>query len=115
MKPNNPFFHRGPIHDPLYFWNRTEELAQAHHLTQISQSVAVVGPRRTGVRSRRRSSIWGLRWAGRFPPPWGAAGGGVGAKWLLLSLCGIVLLASALLPVERLWRRSRPQVVLDRS
>lgn len=51
MNPHNPFYHRGPIHDPRFFWNRTEEVEQARLLLGNGQSVSVVGPRRIGKSS----------------------------------------------------------------
>ena len=48
MPANNPFFHRGPIRDSRYFWNRGNELARALFLVLHAQSVSIVGPRRIG-------------------------------------------------------------------
>ncbi len=51
MTPNNPFYHRGPIRDPHFFWNRTEEMDHARLLLGKGQSVSIVGPRRIGKSS----------------------------------------------------------------
>lgn len=47
----NPFFHRGAIRDPAYFYNRTRETDQVATLIRTSQSVSVIGPRRIGKTS----------------------------------------------------------------
>lgn len=51
MNPDNPFYHRGPIHDARFFWNRTDEVEQARLLLGLGQSVSIVGPRRIGKSS----------------------------------------------------------------
>ncbi|MCL4831331.1 MAG: winged helix-turn-helix domain-containing protein [Caldilineaceae bacterium] len=51
MNPDNPFYHRGPIHDARFFWNRTEEVEQTRLLLGLGQSVSLVGPRRIGKSS----------------------------------------------------------------
>ena len=51
MEIRNPFFHRGPIRDPHFFWNRAEEVRQARTLLAQGQSVSVVGARRIGKSS----------------------------------------------------------------
>jgi len=51
MEPSNPFFHRGPIRDPAYFFGRRRELDQALGLIRNGQSVSIVGPRRIGKTS----------------------------------------------------------------
>jgi len=47
----NPFFHRGPIRQRDYFFNRREEVGQALGLLSSLQSVALVGQRRIGKTS----------------------------------------------------------------
>jgi hypothetical protein len=47
----NPFFHRGPIHQRDYFFNRQHELGQALGLLRSLQNVALVGQRRIGKTS----------------------------------------------------------------
>jgi hypothetical protein len=47
----NPFFHRGPIHQSEYFFNRQREVSQALGLLRNLQNVALVGPRRIGKTS----------------------------------------------------------------
>jgi hypothetical protein len=47
----NPFFHRGPIHQRDYFFNRQREVSQALGLLRNLQNVALVGPRRIGKTS----------------------------------------------------------------
>ncbi len=51
MEFGNPFFQRGPIRDPRFFWNRDEEMRQARDLLARGQSVSIVGPRRIGKSS----------------------------------------------------------------
>jgi hypothetical protein len=51
MEIRNPFFHRGPIRDPHFFWNRDEEVRRARTLLAQGQSVSVVGARRIGKSS----------------------------------------------------------------
>jgi hypothetical protein len=48
---DNPFFHRGPVRNPAFFFGRQAELAQVLGLVQNAQSVSVVGPRRIGKTS----------------------------------------------------------------
>jgi hypothetical protein len=47
----NPFFHRGPIDERDYFFNRQQEVAQALGLLRSLQNVALVGQRRIGKTS----------------------------------------------------------------
>ncbi len=47
----NPFFHRGPIHNPAYFFGRERETDQILSLLSHGQSVALIGPRRIGKTS----------------------------------------------------------------
>jgi PAS domain-containing protein len=47
----NPFFHRGPIRQRDYFFNRQREVSQALSLLRNLQNVALVGPRRIGKTS----------------------------------------------------------------
>jgi hypothetical protein len=47
----NPFFHRGPVRDPTYFFGRAREVRFLVDLLRQGQSVAVSGPRRFGKTS----------------------------------------------------------------
>jgi hypothetical protein len=47
----NPFFHRGPIRDSTFFFDRRNELERAMTLLRNGQSVSIVGPRRIGKTS----------------------------------------------------------------
>jgi len=47
----NPFFHRGPIRQREYFFNRQREVSQALGLLRNLQNAALVGPRRIGKTS----------------------------------------------------------------
>jgi hypothetical protein len=47
----NPFFHRGPVRDPAYFFGRSTEQAFVAELLRTGQSVAVSGARRLGKTS----------------------------------------------------------------
>lgn len=47
----NPFYHRGPVRDPEYFFGREAETEQVASLLAVSQSVSIVGPRRIGKTS----------------------------------------------------------------
>jgi len=47
----NPYFHRGPIRDAEYFYDRTRETALTLQMVKNRQSVSVVGPRRIGKTS----------------------------------------------------------------
>ena len=47
----NPFFHRGPIRDPDYFYNRQKEAKRALQMLGKRQSVSVTGPRKIGKTS----------------------------------------------------------------
>jgi len=47
----NPFFHRGPIRQRDYFFNRRHEISQALGLLRSLQNVALVGQRRIGKTS----------------------------------------------------------------
>jgi hypothetical protein len=47
----NPFFHRGPIRDPAYFFGRQRETRLMLDLVRNAQSVSVLGQRRIGKSS----------------------------------------------------------------
>ena len=47
----NPFFHRGPIRRPEYFFNRETEITLAMELLRNLQNVALIGQRRVGKTS----------------------------------------------------------------
>lgn len=47
----NPFFHRGPVRDPAYFFGRAREAAYITDLLRAGQSVALTGQRRLGKTS----------------------------------------------------------------
>ncbi|NIO68185.1 MAG: hypothetical protein GTN71_03800 [Anaerolineae bacterium] len=47
----NPFFHRGPIRQREYFFNRQREISQVLGLLRNLQNAALVGPRRIGKTS----------------------------------------------------------------
>jgi hypothetical protein len=47
----NPFFHRGPVREPAYFFGRACEIEFATDLLRQGQSLAVSGPRRIGKTS----------------------------------------------------------------
>ena len=47
----NPFFHRGPIRDPAYFYGRQHETRLMLDLVRNGQSVSVLGQRRIGKSS----------------------------------------------------------------
>jgi hypothetical protein len=47
----NPFFHRGPIRQRDYFFNRQHEVGQALGLLRSLQNVALIGQRRIGKTS----------------------------------------------------------------
>jgi len=47
----NPFFHRGPVHDPASFFGRREEIAYLFSLLCQGQSVSISGQRRFGKTS----------------------------------------------------------------
>ena len=47
----NPFFHRGPVRQRDYFFNRQHEVGQALGLLRSLQNVALVGQRRIGKTS----------------------------------------------------------------
>lgn len=51
MALHNPFYHRGPIRDSRFFWNRNEEIGWARGLLTQRQSVSLVGSRRIGKSS----------------------------------------------------------------
>jgi transcriptional regulator with XRE-family HTH domain len=50
-EPSNPFFHRGPVRDPAYFFGRAREVAFVADLLRQRQSVTISGPRRFGKTS----------------------------------------------------------------
>ena len=47
----NPFFHRGAIRDPAYFYNRKREVRRILEMLGKGQSVSVIGPRKIGKTS----------------------------------------------------------------
>ena len=47
----NPFFHRGPIRDPAYFFGRGQESSHITGLLAAGQSIALSGSRRFGKTS----------------------------------------------------------------
>ena len=51
MVGGNPFFHRGPVRDPAYFFGRKQELARLFDLLERGQSVSISGQRRFGKTS----------------------------------------------------------------
>jgi hypothetical protein len=51
MQVQNPFFHRGPIRDRAYFFDREPEARQILSLLGNGQSVSLVGQRRIGKTS----------------------------------------------------------------
>lgn len=51
MSALNPFFHRGPVRDPAYFFGRAREAAYIADLLRAGQSVALSGQRRLGKTS----------------------------------------------------------------
>lgn len=51
MPNSNPFFHRGPINDPSYFYNRKMEIGRCLHLLQTGTSISIIGPRKIGKTS----------------------------------------------------------------
>jgi hypothetical protein len=51
MSEGNPFYHRGPVSDPEFFFGRKRELSFVFDLLRKGQSVAVSGPRRIGKTS----------------------------------------------------------------
>jgi hypothetical protein len=51
MSEGNPFYHRGPVSDPEFFFGRQRELSFLFDLLRKGQSVAVAGPRRIGKTS----------------------------------------------------------------
>lgn len=51
MEQQNPFFHRGPIHNPNFFFGRAQEVHQACELLRMGQHQAISGPRRFGKTS----------------------------------------------------------------
>ncbi len=51
MSEINPFFHRGPVRDPAYFFGRREEIHFITELLRAGQSVSLSGPRRFGKTS----------------------------------------------------------------
>lgn len=48
---DNPFFHRGPIRNPAYFYNRTTEVRQILKSLARGQSVSLTGSRKIGKTS----------------------------------------------------------------
>jgi hypothetical protein len=51
MSESNPFYHRGPVSDPGFFFGRGREISYLFDLLRRGQSVAVSGPRRIGKTS----------------------------------------------------------------
>jgi hypothetical protein len=51
MPESNPFYHRGPVFDPAFFFGRGPETEYLFDLLRKGQSVAVSGPRRIGKTS----------------------------------------------------------------
>ncbi len=51
MSESNPFYHRGPVSDPGFFFGRKREVSFLFDLLRKGQSVAVSGPRRIGKTS----------------------------------------------------------------
>lgn len=51
MSELNPFFHRGPVRDPAYFFGRERAVAFSAELLHQGQSIAINGPRRFGKTS----------------------------------------------------------------
>jgi hypothetical protein len=51
MPENNPFYHRGPVSDPAFFFGRGPETDFLFELLRKGQSVSVSGPRRIGKTS----------------------------------------------------------------
>lgn len=47
----NPFFHRGPIRDPAYFYNRKTKVKRALEMLGRGQSISITGPRKIGKTS----------------------------------------------------------------
>ena len=47
----NSFFHRGPIHDPTYFYGRNTEVKQVLEMLSQKMSVSITGPRKIGKTS----------------------------------------------------------------
>ena len=47
----NPFFHRGPIRDPNYFWDHQSTIARLFTLLQTGQSISLIGPESIGKSS----------------------------------------------------------------
>jgi len=47
----NPYYHRGPIKEARYFYDRARETGRAFQMVKNGQSVSVIGPRRIGKTS----------------------------------------------------------------
>ncbi|MFZ5915480.1 MAG: adenylate/guanylate cyclase domain-containing protein [Chloroflexota bacterium] len=47
----NPFFHRGPIKQRVYFFGRERETTRALQMLKNGQSISVIGPRKIGKTS----------------------------------------------------------------
>jgi hypothetical protein len=67
MPTENPFFHRGPIHDPDYFFGRQHLLDEVLHFLRHRQSMAIVGPPRIGTTSFLLQ-LWRLLWEPQTNP-----------------------------------------------
>jgi DNA-binding winged helix-turn-helix (wHTH) protein len=51
IENKNPFFHRGPIRDPDYFYGRDTEVKRTLEMLSQRQSVSITGPRKVGKTS----------------------------------------------------------------
>jgi hypothetical protein len=51
MTEGNPFYHRGPVSDPGFFFGRVREVSYLFDLLRKGQSVSLSGPRRIGKTS----------------------------------------------------------------
>jgi hypothetical protein len=51
MPGANPFFHRGPVRNPTYFFGRSDEIRFITELLRAGQSLSLSGPRRIGKSS----------------------------------------------------------------
>ncbi len=51
MTEGNPFYHRGPVSDPGFFFGRGREISYLFDLLRKGQSVSLSGPRRIGKTS----------------------------------------------------------------
>jgi hypothetical protein len=51
MSEGNPFYHRGPVSDPEFFFGRNREITYLFDLLRKGQSIYISGPRRIGKTS----------------------------------------------------------------